>query len=83
MFWTKIVNTLEESIKHNWNAKEHVKYDLEARRQEPKAKLDRVKPKYRPKNDEKPQHELFWRGVPNNVEGIGGACDVGLVVELK
>lgn len=59
MFWTKIVNTLEESIKHNWNAKEHVKYDLEARRQEPKAKLDRVKPKYRPKNDEKPQHELF------------------------
>lgn len=59
MFWTKIVNTLEESIKHNWNAKERVKCDLDARRQEPKAKLDRVKPKYRPKNDEKPQHELF------------------------
>lgn len=59
MFWTKIVNTLVESIDHNRNAKERVKSDLDARRQKPEAKLDRVKPEYRPENNEKPQHDLF------------------------
>ena len=59
MFRTKIVNTLEESIEHNRNAKEHVKCDLDAHTQKPEAELDRVKLECRPENDVKPQHDLF------------------------
>ena len=72
-----------ESIEHNRNAEEHIKYGLEARGQNPEVKLDRVKLEYRPENNEKQQHELFWCRVPNTVKGFGGACNVGFVVELK
>ena len=59
VFWTKVVNTLEESIEHNRNSKERVKCNLDAHTQNPEAKLDWVKLEYRPKNNVKPQHDLF------------------------
>ena len=59
MFWTKIINTLVESIAQYRNAKEHIKHDLEAHRQKSEVTLDRVKLEYHPENNENPQHEVF------------------------
>jgi hypothetical protein len=59
LFWTEVVDTLEEGINNNWYAKECVKCGLDARGQKPEAQLDRVKLEYTPEYDEGPQHELL------------------------